>query len=335
MDIQNHYYGHGHVMAAFAGLSRPRHIRGLVQHGWSPESPMTAHFGDFARMDPDRYLVFSHSSRIWLDCPEDRDRTRAIGAPWVYLTKMVGEVRAADGGAPLVFPHHGTRLIRLDADHEAYATAVADEYGPAVVCLHADDLSDPAIVRAWQSRGHSTVYAGDRRDPRFLLRIAGLVSEASVVVSNRISTPLFYAASWGVPVRVEGPRFHQASGSVASDALEARWPELVDPSSGLEDVRRIARAELGFEAALPPEGLRAALGWDARRAGPWLSYWVGSSLTKARNVLGSGSGRVVGSHTAVHGVSRRAWLRSPLSHLPDTLGPTIVPALERPLPVRE
>ena len=83
MDIQNHYYGHSAVMAAYAGLSRPRHVAGLLQHGWTATSPVDAHFADFPLVGRDpkrrRLLVWSHASRAWSPSEQDRPTT-AVGA---------------------------------------------------------------------------------------------------------------------------------------------------------------------------------------------------------------------------------------------------------------
>ena len=70
MESQNHFYGHSAALAVYAGRSRPRHIHGLVQHGWTAVSPVETHFRDFPRVGLEadsrrRLLVWSHESRAW------------------------------------------------------------------------------------------------------------------------------------------------------------------------------------------------------------------------------------------------------------------------------
>jgi len=54
VDIQNHFYGHTAALAAYAGLSRPRHVAGLIQHGWTTVPPIPVNFGDFPTVEKDR-----------------------------------------------------------------------------------------------------------------------------------------------------------------------------------------------------------------------------------------------------------------------------------------
>ena len=88
MEAQNHFYGHSAALAAYAGLTRPRHIAGLVQHGWTAGSPVDTHFRDFPTLRDDspgrwptgarRLLVWSHESRGW--SPDPSVETVPIGA---------------------------------------------------------------------------------------------------------------------------------------------------------------------------------------------------------------------------------------------------------------
>ena len=115
MDTQNHFYGHSTVLARYAGLRRPRHLAGLLQHGWTALSPLEVNFGDFPRVgaegDARRLLVWSHASRAWDPQTQDRPST-AIGAPWLYLARMLRPTLPPHDPAasPLVIPMHGTHV---------------------------------------------------------------------------------------------------------------------------------------------------------------------------------------------------------------------------------
>src|SRR5918994_6819186 len=89
MEAQNHFYGHSAALAAYVGRSRPRHIHGLVQHGWTAVSPVTTHFRDFPAVGTSagprsaRLLVWTHESRGW-DPGREEHETTPIGAQLVY-----------------------------------------------------------------------------------------------------------------------------------------------------------------------------------------------------------------------------------------------------------
>jgi hypothetical protein len=339
MDIQNHFYGHSAALALAAGLPRPRHIPGLVQHGWTVASPTLVHAHDFPHVGVDprwRMYVWSHSSRAWSPDQDQRQST-ALGSPFLYLER---EARAAGWqprgiGPTLWIPFHGTRLLRVHGDHAALAREAFDREGPATVCLHVEDADDPEIVDAWAAPGHELVTAGRRNDPDFLARILAMIGSARRVASNRLSTAVMYAAALGKEVAVYGPPL-ALSGEEARTVERVRdlWPEFHGDTTDVERTRPVAEDELGRSALLPSAALRDALGWDRRldvRASGY--YWVGSSFRKAAAVLGVA--RRSDPTVDASAVSPRAFLRHPLAHLPAPLPRRVpqVPELAEPLAV--
>lgn len=337
MDIQNHYYGHSAVLAAYAGLARPRHIAGLLQHGWTATSPVAAHFADFPSVGTSprrRLLVWSHRSRAWSPEVEDRPTT-AVGAPILYLERLLHSQgwSRSDSLGPVFVPFHGTRLVRVTGAHAELARQVAKVDGPSTVCLHSEDMTDPEITSAWADAGHTLVTAGRRDDPRFLLRIMHLAGNASRLSSNRLSTAVVYAAALGTPAAVWGdPLTFGNQGAEALATLRTTWPEFHTadpedgsrPSSGAADAdaaaTELARAELGAGSLLDPAPLRGALGWSGRSPGPLVQYYAASPLAKAAMVLGL-TKRTEASTAAMSagGFSPWLWLRHPLAALPRPL----------------
>ncbi len=83
MDTQNHFYGHTAALAAYAGLARPRHVAGLIQHGWTTVPPIPVNFGDFPGVELDgrrSLFVWSHRSRAW-DPAQSPRQSVALGSP--------------------------------------------------------------------------------------------------------------------------------------------------------------------------------------------------------------------------------------------------------------
>jgi hypothetical protein len=339
MDIQNHYYGHSAALALAAGLSRPRHIPGLLQHGWTIAAPSVAQAHDFPHVGVDprwTLYVWSHSSRAW--SPEqDTRRSTALGSPFLYLER---EARAAGWrpsgtGPTLWIPFHGTRLTRVKGDHAALAREAFEREGPSTVCLHVEDADDPEIVEAWTAPGHTLVTAGRRSDPDFLGRILAMIGSARRVASNRLSTAVVYAAALGKEVAVYGPPLTlSGEESRTVDRVRDLWPEFHGDTTSVERTRPAADDELGRSAVLPAAELRTALGWDRRlgvRAAGY--YWVGSSVRKAAAVLGVArrSDPTVDAAT----LPPSAFLKHPLAHLPGPLPRRLprVPELAQPIAV--
>ena len=335
MDIQNHFYGHTAALAAYAGLSRPRHVAGLIQHGWTTVPPIPVNFGDFPDVEKSgrrKLFVWSHGSRAW--DPERSPRASfALGAPWAYLVSTQGarrQLAERQGSGVLIMPLHSTRIIEVRGDQGSLAQAYLRTEGPSTVCLHYEDIHKPDIVDSWLDAGHRVVTAGPRHDPDFLSRILALVLASERVVSNRLMTPVLYAASLGRDVAVYGDPLSISTAEIhGQDAIRSLWPELHGRSLERAVTTELARAELGFQHLLGPVELRSALGWTGRSAGPAMQYWAGAPLRKTMNVLGLGE-RDPGSTEKQVGASAVTWLRHPMSHLPRPL-PAHAAALD-PLP---
>jgi hypothetical protein len=337
MDIQNHFYGHSAVLAGYAGLHRPRHMAGLLQHGWTPVTPIRTHFADLADSAPHGNLfTWTHASRGWSEEDSIRETgfpSTAIGSPALYLTEMVKKSgisieRSIDA---VVFPFHGTRLLSVEGDQAAYAREVFDREGPALVCMHVDDLQRPDIVEAWTRAGHSITTAGERRDPAFLARVMWLLMSSKKVVSNRLATALIYGAAVETQVSIYGPHFQIAGIQETSSEsyLRSIWPEFYEQNISIPVLQKIAYAELGHEYLKSPSDLRATLGWESTSLRPFSDYWVGAPLTKAKSVLGLKK-REVGPVVNEVKLSPLQFLKHPFEHLPDRLPRTVSTSLVAP-----
>jgi len=338
VDIQNHFYGHTAALAAYAGLPRPRHVAGLIQHGWTTVPPIPVNFGDFPSVEKSgrrRLFVWSHGSRAWDPAGSPR-QSFALGSPWAYLVstdaaqRQLAGTRGSDAPGTLIMPLHSTRIVQVRGDQGSLAQAYLRTEGPSTVCLHADDIHKPDIVNSWLDAGHRVVTAGPRHDPDFLSRILALVLASERVVANRLMTPVLYAASLGRDVAVYGDPLSISGAEIhAQDDIRALWPELHGPSLDRAVTTDLARGELGFQHLLEPAELRSALGWSRRSAGPAFQYWASAPVRKTMNVLGMGE-RDPGSSEKQVGASPMAWLSHPMSHLPRLL-PAHAAALD-PLP---
>lgn len=326
MDIQNHFYGHSAVLAGHAGLVRPRHMRGLLQHGWTPVTPIKTHFADLAGAAPaGKLFTWTHDSRGWTEEESFREtgfRSTPIGSPALYLAEMAkaSGVRLERTIDAVVFPFHGTRLVAVDGDQEAYAREVFEREGSALVCMHIDDLQKPEIVNAWTKAGHKITTAGERRDPAFLARVMWLLMSSKKVISNRLATALVYGAAVETPVSIYGPHFQIAGIQETSseEYLQRLWPEFYKETTSVPELLAIANAELGHAYLQSPEELRRTLGWETHSVRAFADYWVGAPLAKAQAILGLKK-REVGPLVNEVKLSPLHFLKDPFEHLPDRL----------------
>ena len=346
MEAQNHFYGHSAALAAYAGLRRPRHISGLVQHGWTAVSPLGTHFRDFPSLTgdtPGRWptgrrslFVWSHTSRAWQ--PDGPVGTVPIGAQLLYLDAAAGPrpepVRPAD--RTVILPVHGIQTQRVRGDHAGLARRWADVEGPSTVCLYAADAADPTILSAYRSAGHRCVVLGDRMEAAFLWRLRTMLARADRVVSNRLSTPVVYAAALGADVAVYGdPLALDGERPEANDRVRELWPEFHGERLDRSVTRALADAELGRAHVRPPDELRRLLGWSGPTAPTFLDYWSLAPAQRARVQLAR---RTPGPTPPVTpadgtGMSGLAWLRGALSYLPRPLPRRLPTGTHEPLEI--
>ena len=339
MEAQNHFYGHSAAFAAYLGLGRPRHVRGLVQHGWTTVSPVGTHFRDFPDIgrshdDRRRLLVWSHDSRAWNPADDDRESV-AIGAQLAYLAKASGRSAAARDARDRVvlMPVHGIQTQRVRGDHHALAQSWRDAEGPATACLYASDAADPEILAAYRSAGHRVVVLGERLDPEFLWRLWTLLSRAGRVVSNRLSTPVFYASHLGADVAVYGDTMRlEGEDADQYDRVRQLWPELHAENVDGSTAREVADRELGVSWMREPADLAGLLGWDRSTLAPATQYWSTSVVQRAvinlrRKAAAAPSGHPPAAEPASdERLSFLAWLRGATSYLPRPLPRRIAPA---------
>ena len=328
MEAQNHFYGHSAAFASYLGLARPRHVRGLVQHGWTTVSPVGTHFRDFPDLarspkDPARLLVWSHDSRGWDPADDDRETT-PVGAQLAYLARAAGASAAPrdERDRVVLMPVHGIQTMRVRGDHRGLAQTWREAEGPATACLYASDAADPEILAAYRDAGHRVVVLGEHRlDPDFLWRLWTMLGRAGRVVSNRLSTPVLYAAHLGADVAVYGDplRIDGEAGS-EYERVRALWPELHVEHAEAGAARAIADAELGTGHVREPAELAHLLGWDRPTTVQAVQYWSTSVTQRAViNLRRKANAPVAAEGGEAGGLSLIAWLRGATSYLPRPL----------------
>ena len=238
----------------------------------------------------------------------------------MYLTKGERRNLNSTSSIPLFVPRHGTRITGVGVDHQSLANEYASHYGAGRVLLHSDDAYDQSVHAAWEAAGHQVTFSKSRFDPDFLISTWDELSRAQVVVSDGLSTSLFYAASLGVEIEVSN---HNAAlpWLAKYDAnLKVVFPEFYE-SCTKEERREIAMSELGLADVRSAETLKQLLSLDSSLSLPASAvYWCYSPIRKVVKVLRSEAAdesALVDSHWT-------NWLKRPLENLPRKL-----PSLKR------
>ena len=277
MHHANHFYGHAHIMARYAGLAEVPRIWGYLQHGWN----IVDGFAVGTQFAP------GFPKFVWSDAVRRRGWAmgrrgyHVVASPWAYLLELADQ-QGWEASRPvregtIVYPFHGWEGQLVVGDHDSFVEQIKDiEDGPITVCLYWNEFRQAAIRRAYEQAGVRVISHGYRglmwkgTDVYFLDKQLTELRRHKRVVSNRLSSAIFYGAAVGCEVGVYGdPMVFEAEDPVFGGVeRQARlWPELHQAAVPMDVAREHARMELGLDILLEPAELIEVFGWQRAQRG--------------------------------------------------------------------
>lgn len=272
MHHANHFYGHAHVLARYAGLAEVPRIWGYLQHGWNTHDGFAVGT-EFAPGFP--RFVWSHdvARRGW---SQGLRRYVVVGSPWAYLLRLQRDSESveqpAERSGTIVYPFHGWEQQLIVGSHDRYVHELREVEGdvPITVCLYWNEFQDKGVRRIYERAGFRVISHGYRghmwrgTDVRFLDKQLTELRRHRRVVSNRLGSALLYGASVGAQIGVYGdPMILENERAVLGGrAKQLRlFPELHQPFVPDDYARQLACEQLGEDELLSQYELREVLGW--------------------------------------------------------------------------
>lgn len=275
MHHANHFYGHAHVMAQYAGLgdAEPPRIWGYLQHGWNIldgfayNTAFVAGMPKFVWSDSVRRRGWSMGLRNY----------SVIGSPWLYLLQVYPELAqpAEDAAGTIFYPFHGWEGQNVLGDHGQIVASINEhENGPITVCLYWNEFQNEAIRQVYTDAGFRVITHGYRGlhwrkvDGDFLLKQLREIRRHKRVASNRLSSAVLYGASLGLQPGVYGDPMlleneHPSFGGQAR--IKRMWPELNQPYVPLDQARAFTDTELGVDHLVCPAEIRDMFRWNSSK----------------------------------------------------------------------
>ncbi|MBO1755630.1 hypothetical protein [Allobranchiibius sp. CTAmp26] len=295
MHHANHFYGHAHILARYAGLAEVPRIWGYLQHGWNTHDGFAVGTY-FAPNFPKFVWADSVARRAWATGLRD---VEVVGSPWAYLLKSeerYGDTPEPEREGTIVYPFHGWEQQNVIGSHDSYVRDIRRVEGdvPITICLYWNEFKDASVRRSYEDAGFRVISHGYRghmwkgTDVHFLDKQLDELRRHKRVVSNRLGSALIYGASVGADIGIYGdPMILQAErAALGGREKQIRlYQQLHQPFVPRDYAQRLARYELGQDVLLTPRELRSVLGWeDARQAVPGtaplasLSMMAGSGM---------------------------------------------------------
>jgi hypothetical protein len=263
LHVSNDFYGHATILKRYTGISRSRSLKVAIEHGmnlsqWVWDVDLASPFGLFLCTSQARASAFK--ARASTD-----KRALAIG-PLIRYLPPEEETERPRPRRVLLIPMHSTHHVEASYDVAEFLSRGLEPYADrydAQVCLYWKDVLRGAAGE-YRRQGFECVTAGHIYDPEFLSRFRRILRGASAVVTNHVSTHLFYSVLEGKPVwHVEQP----ASWSAESNAILARdLPAGDDPETGYTATGRLFADPRTAPTAEQREFVRRVTGVDQLRS---------------------------------------------------------------------
>ncbi|QUY40608.1 hypothetical protein [Acaryochloris marina] len=211
------YYGIGKILKEYAGFPSYLPCPMSLQHGWT----ITATDHD-ARYDAPENWYWSKSLEETYKRKYRALKTRSIGAPFLYLLKLLDYSEADNKQGSIVFPSHSSKLIEMKCDFDLYAEMLQnlpDNYHPITVCMYHLD-QQKGLDNTFRGHGFKVVTNGnDLYDKAFLKRFVANVHGKRYAFSNQMTSALLFASAMGLKSFFWGPRF-------STDSLDQNYQDI-------------------------------------------------------------------------------------------------------------
>jgi hypothetical protein len=277
-QAENLLYGHLEILANECGLKYIPFLNGHLQHGWKGSDIFSTEV--FGSMRAKKYMWSAREANYIRSA--GGGNVTVIGAPWLYLLRQKNIEHENNYGSNgiIAYPDHSQPWIVIDNNiHFEYSDYLKNEFGKVTVSLHSKDFTDTEIKQCYENDGHVVVTNGVGTpwlpdfNPNYLENQLNFLSSHRTLVSNQVSTPVFYGLSLGLDVKIGGPigwdsklDFREYYGNFELK----HWTNKID---SLKERRALWRDELGFSHLLPKNELLAALGWNEFLLKPRLKFF--------------------------------------------------------------
>ncbi|WP_295437995.1 hypothetical protein [uncultured Thiodictyon sp.] len=263
------YYGIGAIIRKYSSFPTFLPLPVSIQHGW--DIAPNAHD---AREDAPENWYWSCNLEAQYQQSYPRVKTRAIGAPFLYLLKSVEyePARKSERKGSIVFPSHSSDLVEMKCDFDKYAAMLAslpDLYKPITVCLYYID-KERGFDRPFLRHGFDVVSNGaNLYEAQFLLNFIYNTRGKRFSFSNQMTSALLFASAMGLTsffwgpeftVNNEDPHWQHLDYSHYFRTWEANFaPYFTFPVCDFDEQIRCVDVELGRRNLLSPAEMRKRL----------------------------------------------------------------------------
>ena len=196
MYLDNNWYGHRYILSKYCKC-KDKPAFATIQHGWISKQ-------EGEKFSTKRKIIFapylSWNKNIFKTFKKDKiQKTIPIGAPFLYLDKIIKYRKKNKAKGTVLFPSHSIKKMpthkKFDQNilKEDVVNHIEKNYkGPYTVCLFYTDYKKKKI-NFYKKRGWKVVCCGSRSNNFFLFNVHKILSEHESVICTDFTSALIYA----------------------------------------------------------------------------------------------------------------------------------------------
>lgn len=260
MYQDNDWYGHRDILAEYCAHKNSPAFATIL-HGWIWKVD-SSRKGRRIKSAP--YLMWNNrhlrSSKL-----NGVENVISVGAPFLYLCKINERVNYEPEGT-LFFPQHSTTQVFYKTPHLEFINIIEKQYpAPYTVSIFYNDPNFDQIEKFYKDAGWLMFSAGPRSSSGFLRDLHHCIAKHSYVLSNDLTSAIFYAAYLGRSIRILSQNIWPNSliNNINDDQSFTELVNILLQGLSGDDARNIGVIELGEDCMRSPEELREILGWSS------------------------------------------------------------------------
>lgn len=260
MYQDNDWYGHRGILAEYCSHKNSP-VYATILHGW------------LWKVDPGRkgrrfksapFLMWN--KRNLESCKLNGvENVISVGAPFLYLCKIIDRVNLNPEGT-LFIPQHDTTHVFYESPHLEFIENIEKQYpAPYTVSIFHNDPDFEQIAKIYKDAGWMVFSAGPRSSSDFLYNVYHCIVKHSHILSNDLTSAIFYAAYLGRSIRILDQHIWPNSliHHIKDDQGFTEFVKRLMQGLSGDDARNLGALELGKDSIQTPEELRESLGWNS------------------------------------------------------------------------
>ena len=271
MMPDNNWYGHRSILERYCNVKNLP-IFGTLQHGWFTAQPKTL----FSNRKIKLFKYFCWNSEFKKKANSIGFKNfHSIGSPFLYLCKLKSfnyDNYKNKGTGTILFPSKTTiNEQRFNTDENLIKLAIKDYPPPYSVSLFHSDTSDE-LVNLYNNYGFEILNFGKRTNLSFLDQFYETVIKKKFILSNEPGTAVLYGMYLGKKSHIYLDNFKidklnlknmsRTKNFLSSNKLLSDYKLILEGKLDIQEQRKIAKFELGYDNLLNQAELKKILGWS-------------------------------------------------------------------------